>query len=258
MDAKTADARLLLRTAAADPGSLRPRDGSELPIENVRTSYFTGWQARFGQVEVDGRPVTHFATTTALMLLHPDFPDQHRRTVLARLTGTGPDDPELEEQAIAVARANGMLGADLPEPSWLAPAERALPDAEAVLRVLVRSFGTVENRCVDRRLIPAALAHRPVLDAAAGLVAVAATLNDRLPAATGSRRMRFTDAAIDHWFARLWGCDPADLEAAVWDRGFVDLFEFRIAAEHFVAYLKVFGRPDLPPARPAGAVAAGN
>ncbi|WP_432842738.1 TfuA-like protein [Dactylosporangium sp. CA-092794] len=254
-DAKAADARLMLRHAAAGPAPApAPAPAAaDLPIEHVGTSYFTGWQARYGGAEHDGRFVTTAEVAGALMLLHPGFPEYHRRDVLARVTGAGPEDPGLVEAAVAVARSHGLLGPvpprDLPEPSWLTPADRDLPDADAALRVMVRAFGTVEHRCIDQRLIPAALSGPAVRDAAAGIVATAAALNESIPRVSPQqplRRRKFKPDVIDAWFARLWECAPADLEPAAWDRGFVNLHHFRIVAEPFVMYLKTFGRPAFP------------
>jgi hypothetical protein len=238
VDAKVADARELLRSA----DTLTPRDGTEWPIQHVHTSYFTGWQARNGGTDVDGRWVSGYAATTALMLLHPDYPACHRRAVLALAdSGAGSTGGPID----------GQVAGDLPEPSWLTPAERDLPADEAARRVTVRALGTVENRCVDYRAWPAELDTDAVRTAVHRVVTTAEQLNEAMPRTDPlrpHRRMRFRRPVIDRWYAELWHCHPDDLEAHVWDRGFVDLHHFRIAAEPFVAYLKAFGRPELPAA----------
>ncbi len=172
----------------------------------------------------------------------------------------GPGQPsaaaELVARAVAAAEERGLTGPADDGPQWsrLTPAERTLPATEAVALVLVRGLGAERHDRVSCRALPPALTTGPVLAIARAVVAAAATTADGLPTvdAVRGRRARFSAAAIDRCYARLWGLphpdrpDPAELTAAVRDRGFADLEAFRILAEPFVAHLRIVGPPQFP------------
>jgi hypothetical protein len=245
-DTKAADARLLLALAAADDPALRPYGSDDEPIANVHTRLLNAWTAHHhGE-----RDVSDARAIAAVMLLHPGYPAEHRRQVLAVVAGTGVDDPELAEHALAVARSRGLTADPVPgTDSWLGAGEDALPERERLLRLVSRGFGTTDHKYLDRRMLPPALATGQVLGAARRLVAGADRVNARLPMVPGAeppRRMRYRTEVIDALFARLWGCGPDGLDPAVWDRGFLDRESFWEAAEPLVAYLKAFGAPEFP------------
>jgi len=285
-DAKRADAVELLRMAAAGDPALAPAGPGDLPVEDVTTTYFHSWLCRQQGTQVRGQWVTDNAVAAAVRLLHPEAPALHRRAVLTdlladgwadawqhggpreRRTGTAPevggpdpadaepDDAELVARAVATAGERGLTGPADDGPQWsrLTPAERTLPADEAVVRVLVRGLGAERHDRVSCRALPPPLATGPVLTAARAVVAAAATMTDGLPTvdAVRGRRARFSAAAVDRCYARLWGLphpdrpDPAELAAAAQDRGFADLEAFRILAEPFVAHLRIVGPPEFP------------
>ncbi|WFE22195.1 TfuA-like protein [Solwaraspora sp. WMMD937] len=258
-DAKAADARLLLSMAACDAPALRPWDADDLPIDNLHTRFLDAWHARNAGRDVGGRWVTERDLLTALMLLHPDYPRAHRDSVLAGLADVDPDHPELVELALATAVGHGL---DRPTGGWLTTHDQSLPPQEALLTMLVRALGTCSFHSLAAWMIPARLHTEPVMAAARQVVAVAERLNTAsIPTIEGpgvaGGRMRFRTNTIDQTFARYWGCDLDGLEAAAWDRGFVDLEAFRLAAEPFVAYLRMFGDPALPAGAAQFPVAAG-
>ncbi|WP_341718758.1 TfuA-like protein [Micromonospora sp. FIMYZ51] len=250
-DAKGADARLLLSMAADNSPELCPAHAADQPIDNLHTRFLDSWRSRFAGETVGGHRVSDRETAAALMLLHPEAPAWHRRAVLAGLAGVDLADPTVEERAVEVARERGLTGTPPSGWDWLTDRERGLADHEAVLRVLVRAFGTTPYRSLALWMVAAPLRTPAMLVAARQVAATAAALNETLvPRTTGLRRpggrLHFRTEVVDRCFARLWGCAADELEAAAWDRGFVDLAAFRYAAEPFVAYVKAFGTPQLP------------
>ncbi|MBM0277263.1 TfuA-like protein [Micromonospora tarensis] len=249
-DAKSADARLLLSMAAENAPELCPAHDGDQPIDNLHTRFLDSWRARFAGESVGGQWVSDRETAAVLMLLHPEEPAWHRRAVLAGLAGVDIADPAVEERAHQVAGGRGLTAAPASGWDWLTDRERDLDDREALLRMLVRAFGTTPHRSLALWMVAAPLRTPALLDAARQVAAAAAALNDTLPRTTGQRRpngrLHFRTEVVDACFAALWGCDTDGLEAAAWDRGFVDLMAFRYAAEPLVAYLKTFGAPRLP------------
>ncbi|MEV6800073.1 TfuA-like protein [Micromonospora rifamycinica] len=260
-DAKGADARLLLSMAAADDAELRPAGPEDQPIDNLLTRFLDSWRSRHAGVAVGGHWVSDRDVAAVLMLLHPESPARHRRSVLAGLARCDPADPDVEDRAVEVAREQGLLAGGPAGQDWLTDAERGLDAREAVLRLLARAFGTTPYRSLAWWMVAEPL-RAPALRAAARQVAATAmTLNETLlPRTTGGRRpggrLHFRTEVIDGCFAALWGCPPDALAAAAWDRGFVDLESFRYAAEPLVGYLRAFGPPRLP-AVPGGPATGG-
>ncbi|SBT42605.1 TfuA-like protein [Micromonospora auratinigra] len=250
-DAKSADARLLLAMAADDAPELCPAHAGDQPIDNLHTRFLDSWRARFAGSAAGGHWVSERDVATVLMLLHPQSPVWHRRGVLAGLAEVDLHDPAVEQRAVEAAHRRGL---STPPPGgweWLTGAEHGLDGTEAVLRVLVRAFGTTPYRSLALWMVAAPLRTPALCDAARQVAATAASLNETLvPRTTGHRRpggrLHFRTEVVDACFARLWGCPAEGLEAAAWDRGFVDLAAFRYAAEPLVAYVKAFGAPRLP------------
>ena len=241
-DAKAADARLLLRSAAAvaPPG---PADDS---VAHVGSSFYAAWQVRGTGRRVGGTWVSDHDAITALMLLHPAYPALHRRDTLAALVGVAPSDPAVERLALAAARERGPL-----DHAW--SPEPGLDADERLLRVLARGFGAVGDQAIAAHLLPAALADDATLRVAAQFVLDAELVNARLPRAdphVPQTRRRFSDARVDETYARVWRVAPEDLEPMVWDRGLRSLEEFRIIAEPYVAGLRMFGAPNFPRTEP--------
>ncbi|WP_089157774.1 TfuA-like protein [Micromonospora sp. NBS 11-29] len=250
-DAKGADARLLLTMAARNAPELCPAHAGDQPIDNLHTRFLDSWRARFAGASVGGQWVSDRDAAAVLMLLHPEVPTWHRRGVLAGLAGVDPADPTVQDRAHEVARRRGLTAAPPGGWDWLTDAERGLDDREAVLRTLVRAFGTTPHRSLALWMVAAPLRTPALLAAARQVAATAAALNETLvPRTAGDRRpggrLHFRTEVVDAHFARLWGCAVDGLEAAAWDRGFVDLAAFRYAAEPLVAYVKAFGAPALP------------
>ncbi|MEV0004757.1 TfuA-like protein [Micromonospora sp. NPDC050980] len=249
-DAKSADARLLLSMAADDAPELCPAHAGDQPIDNLHTRFLDSWRARFAGQPVGGHWVSDRDAAAVLMLLHPEAPAWHRRGVLGGLAEVDVTDPAVEERAHEVARRRGLTGATPAGWDWLTDRERDLDDREAVLRVLVRAFGTTPYRSLALWMVAAPLRTAAMLAAARQVAATAASLNDTVVPRTNRRRpggrLHFRTEVVDGCFARLWGCAADELEAAAWDRGFVDLASFRYAAEPLVAYVKAFGAPRLP------------
>jgi hypothetical protein len=252
VDAKQADARLLLSLAAAGPDALAPAGPDDLPIRNVRTKYYQTWVARHrGRPGPHGQWVTESQAAGALMVLHPRYPELHRADALRRLMDEPTDLPGVEERALAFARAHG-LAADTPG-GWFTDAERAalaageVPAEEATLRLLVRAFGSVTQKRVALEQVPPALATEPVLARVRAVAARAQALAERLPLSPvpSAGRLRLRPEAVLACFADLWGCPVARMQEAVWDRGFADLDSFWQVAEPYVLYLRSFGAPDL-------------
>ncbi|RKN47597.1 TfuA-like protein [Micromonospora endolithica] len=250
-DAKGADARLLLSMAADNAPELCPAHAGDEPIDNLHTRFLDTWRSRFAGKPVGGHWVSDREAAAVLMLLHPESPAWHRRGVLAGLAEVDIADPTVEERAREVARGRGLTGTGPSGWDWLTDRERDLDDHEAVLRVLVRAFGTTPYRSLALWMVASPLRTPALLAAARQVVATAASLNETLvPRTTGHRRpggrLHFRTEVIDRCFAELWGCTADGLEAAAWDRGFVSLAAFRYAAEPLVAYVKAFGAPPLP------------
>ncbi|MBQ1010810.1 hypothetical protein KBX53_07590 [Micromonospora sp. M51] len=250
-DTKGADARLLLSMAADNAPELCPAHPGDQPIDNLHTRFLDSWRSRFAGESVGGHWTSDREAAAVLMLLHPESPTWHRRGVLAGLAEVDITDPAVEERASEVARRRGLTGAPASGWDWLTDRERDLDDREAVLRVLVRAFGTTPYRSLALWMVAAPLRTPALLTAARQVAATAASLNETLvPQTTGRRRpggrLHFRTEIGDACFARLWGSAVDELEAAAWDRGFVDLAAFRYAAEPLVAYVKAFGSPRLP------------
>ncbi|GAA2514248.1 TfuA-like protein [Winogradskya humida] len=236
-DAKAADARLLLRSAAL----LTPPGPADAPVAHVDSSFYKAWQVRNTSRSYDGTTVTDHDLIIAIMLLHPEYPALHRRDTLANLAGVTPENPDVERLALAAARQRGGLGHDwAPEPG--------LDDAERTLRTLARGFGTFGDQAIAAQMLPAVLGDERTLRAAAAFVAEAELVNAGLPRPDPHlpERNRFSDRRIDETYARIWGVAPADLEMVVWDRGLRSLEEFRTVAEPLVAGLRLFGAPRFP------------
>ncbi|MDG4809418.1 TfuA-like protein [Micromonospora sp. WMMD1120] len=249
-DAKGADARLLLSMAADNAPELCPTHGGDQPIDNLHTRFLDSWRARFAGQSAGAHWVSDREAAGVLMLLHPDEPAWHRREVLAGVAGVDSADPTVEERAHQAARERGLGAAPPGGWDWLTDRERTLDDREALLRMVVRAFGTTPHRSLALWMVAAPLRTPELLAAARQVAATAAALNEALPRTTGHRRpggrLHFRTEVVDACFAALWSCDTGELEAAAWDRGFVDLTAFRYAAEPLVAYLKTFGAPRLP------------
>ncbi|RQX01878.1 TfuA-like protein [Micromonospora inaquosa] len=250
-DTKGADARMLLSMAADNAPELCPAHAGDQPIDNLHTRFLDSWRSRFAGESVGGHWASDREAAAVLMLLHPESATWHRRAVLAGLAEVDIADPMVEERAAEVARRRGLTGAPPSGWDWLTDRERGLDDREAVLRLLVRAFGTTPYRSLALWMVAAPLRTPALLTAARQVAATAASLNETLvPRTTGNRRpggrLHFRTEIVDACFARLWGCAADELEAAAWDRGFVDLAAFRYAAEPLVAYVKAFGSPRLP------------
>jgi hypothetical protein len=157
---------------------------------------------------------------------------------------------------VAEAAARDLDGRTLAElGAWLSPRERQrLADPrfadEAVLRVLVRAFGTVCEAAKTMRAVRSA-ADDDTRRWARELAAEAITANELLPPATRPGRldrMRYRDEVVDRVFAARWGVEVEDLLEAVWDRGLDSLPTFRRLAEPFVMRLKLGADLPAPPA----------
>ncbi|GIE75881.1 hypothetical protein Aph02nite_18310 [Actinoplanes philippinensis] len=244
IDAKADDARRLLRAAASGGPALRPAGPGDTPIEHVHTTYLEGWRSRYEQSD----DVTERELLVALRVLHPGFAALHRARVLARFTGARPDDPGLEELALRTA---DRLGRSVPVPdgSWLTPDEADLPPAEATLRLLVRSLGAAETRQISPAMVPPELRRDDVLATARQAVTTAKAIQANLTRRQG-RPARFRTEVVDAVLADRWGCDPAGLTAAAWDRGFRDLDQLRELAGFLIGYLRVLRPPWFPPIKP--------
>ncbi|MFC4064319.1 TfuA-like protein [Actinoplanes subglobosus] len=244
VDAKADDARRLLRAAAAgDPALCPPGPGDE-PIRNVHTTYLEGWRSRYEQTG----GVSELDLLTTLRVLHPQFAELHRARILAGFSGARPDDPGLEQMALLTADRLGR-GTPVPDGSWLTPDEAALPAAEATLRLLVRSLGAAETRQISVSMVPPELRRDDVLAVARQAVVTARAIRENLSRRQG-RPARFRAEIIDAVLAAQWGCDPAGLTAAAWDRGFRDREQLHELAGFLIGYLRVLRAPWFPPARP--------
>jgi hypothetical protein len=269
VDAKGADARLLLSLAATGPDALAPAGPADLPIRNVATKYYQTWVSRHrGRPGPHGQYVTEAQAAGALMALHPRYAELHRADALRRLLGesavdrspvdSSTVDTGVAGRALALAAERGLVvgvGAAAPGPGgWFTGAECAAlaaagPEAvdAATLRLLVRAFGSVTHKRVALENVPPALAVEPVLARVRSVVARAQALAERMPRSPipSAGRMRLKADAVLGCYADLWGVPVADMQAAVWDRGFADLDSFWQTAEPYVLYLRTFGAPDL-------------
>jgi hypothetical protein len=251
-EVKSEDARLLLRMAAAGDPELCPRNAGDVPIEYVQTYLMEAWQARN-----QGGPVGDALAVAAIMVLHPDFPALHAERVLAGLVSApdGSDPAEVRRQAVALARARGLLPDDdesaIYDTPVLTPADRALTPPEAALRALVRIFGPADCRTVSLRCLPAALRRPEVLAEAKSFVESARRLNDKLPHPDPHRphlRMTFRHDVVDRMICRLWDCTPDELPTVALDHGFEYLDRLRAVVEPLTAWLKICDPPRFPAA----------
>ncbi|WP_433794315.1 TfuA-like protein [Actinoplanes sp. CA-252034] len=240
VDAKADDARRLLRAAAAGDPRLCPAGPGDEPVRHVHTTYLEGWRSRYEQTG----GVSERELLVALRVLHPGFAAAHRARVLAGFSGAAPDDPALEELALLTADRLGR-GVPVPDGSWLTADEADLPAPEATLRLLVRSLGAAETRQISPAMIPPGLRRADVLATAREAVVTAKAIEASLTRRQG-RPARFRAEIADAVLAAQWGCDPAGLTAAAWDRGFRDLDQLRELAGFLIGYLRVLRAPWFP------------
>ena len=228
-EVKAADARLLLAAAAAGDPGLGPAGAGDQPVRNVHTWLFDQWEHRFHGASVDGEWVADADAAAAIRLAHPAFRGLYRRHVLARVAGVDPDHPALTERAAAAARARGLLepgpGANLTG-GWLTERDVTGAPDDALATLLVRAFGVPQARLPAQWDLPPGLRTPAVLAWGREVVVAARRCHERLEA-----------DAIDRAVARLWGCDPDDLQWQGWDRGIADLTALRRLAEPFGAFL---------------------
>jgi hypothetical protein len=247
-DAKADDARLLLRMAAAGDPALRPADPGDEPIRHPRTHHTEAWSLKFRGVTRGAEWVTDTDVTTAIMLLHPEFPGRHRLDVLADVGGTTWDDPRATELALAKAHSRGVgeHSAAMPD-GWLTPADRhGVPATEQLARLLVRAFGTANNQGISLAARGSLLADDAVREWGRQVARAAHQCNLLIPSGPQDRQ-HFRDEVVDQAFVREWQCGPGERGAAIWDRGIGGLPEFRRIAEPFVCYLKTGVRIASPP-----------
>lgn len=241
-DAKAADARLLLRSAAA----IAPPGPADDPALHVNSTFYVAWQVRSTGRQAGDAWISEHDIIVALMLLHPQYPQLHRRDTLAAVAGVSPADPRVERLALDTAREHGIL-----DHGW--SPEPGLDADERLLRVLARGFGTVGDQAIAGHLLPVALDTEENRRVAAEFIAGAELVNARLPRPdphVPQTRRRFSDERIDGVFAKAWSVDAAGFETAVWDRGLRSVEEFRVVAERFVAGLRMFGTPKFPRMEP--------
>lgn len=250
-DLKADDAVAMLTRAASGDPMLGPHGPQDRPITNPMTTHVANWNYRFRGQEAGGTWVSDADMTSVIMLLHPGYPELHRRDVLASLVGLPADAPDLESAALADAARHALDGVALSELGvWLSPREaRELTDpqfvSEAILRVLVRAFGTVSE--IGKNLDSVrAVADDDARAWARRVAAEAIVANQLLPKATRPSRLdrlHYRDDVVDRVYAAHWGIDIEHLLEAVWDRGFDSLHTFRRIAEPFVTRLKL--GPDI-------------
>jgi hypothetical protein len=258
-DLKAADAVAMLTLAASGDPALRPHGPQDRPITNPATTHVANWTDRFRGQPVAETWVADSDVASAIMLLHPGYPELHRRDVLSNLVGLPADAPGLESAAVADAAGHRLDGQALGElGAWLSPREsRELADPrfvdEAVVRVLVRAFGTVSETAKTLRCVRA-VADDGTRGWARQVAAEAIMANELLPRATRPGRLdrlHYRDEVVDRSYAALWGVEVEDLLEAVWDRGFDSLYTFRRVAEPFVMRLKLGPVPEAPQLRAA-------
>ncbi len=258
-DLKASDAVTMLTRAAGGDPALCPHGPRDRPITNPVTTHLHRWADQFRGQRVGETWVCDSDITSAIMLLHPRFPELHRRSVLSRATGLPADAPDLEAAAVADAARHALDGPALRELGvWLSPREaRGLADPafvnEAIIRVLVRAFGTVSPVAKTRRCVTA-LADEGTRAWARQVAAEAIGANRLLPQSTRPGRpgrFRYRDEVVDRVYARQWGVEVEHLTEAVWDRGLDSLPTFRQIAEPFVTRLKLGPPPGAPSPRAA-------
>ena len=258
-DLKAADAVAMLTLAVRGDPALRPHGPQDRPITNPVTTHVANWIDRFRGQPVEETWVADSDVASAIMLLHPGYPELHRRDVLSNLVGLPADAPGLESAAVADAAGHGLDEQALRElGAWLSPREsRELADPrfvdEAVVRVLVRAFGTVSETAKTLRCVRA-VADDGTRGWARQVAAEAIMANEFLPRATRPGRLdrlHYRDEVVDRHYAALWGVKVEDLLEAVWDRGFDSLYTFRRIAEPFVMRLKLGPVPEAPQLRAA-------
>ncbi|MCW2932930.1 MAG: hypothetical protein JWM19_3892 [Actinomycetia bacterium] len=260
-DLKASDAIAMLTQAASGDPALCPHGPRDRPITNPVTTYVAHWTDHFRGQRVGETWVSDSDITSAIMLLHPGFPQLHRRSVLSGLVGLPPDAPDLEAAAVADAARHALDWQALRELGvWLTPREaRELADSafvdEAIIRVLVRAFGTVSPAAKARGCV-SRVADDGTRAWARQVAAEAIRVNQLLPRTTRPGRpdrFHYRDEVVDQVYARQWGVDVEHLLGAVWDRGFDSLETFRQIAEPFVMRLKVGPALDALPASTAAA-----
>ena len=212
------------------------------------------WVDRFRGQSAGDTWVSDSDVASAIILLHPGYPERHRRDVLSEVVGLPASGPGLEAAAVADAAAHELDGRTLAElGAWLSPREhRRLADPrfadEAVIRVLVRAFGTVCEPAKTLRSVRTA-ADDGTCGWARQVAAEAIVANGLLPPATRPGRLdrlHYRDEVVDRVYAALWGVEVEDLLEAVWDRGLDSLPTFRRIAEPFVTRLKLGPALDAP------------
>ena len=253
-DLKAADAVAMLTRAASGDPALAPPGPRDLPVTNPATAHVVNWVDRFRGQSAGDTWVPDSDVASAIMLLHPGYPERHRRDVLSEVVGVPAGAPGLEAAAVADAAAHELDGRTLAElGAWLSPREhRRLADPrfadEAVIRVLVRAFGTVCEPAKTLRAVRTA-ADDGTCGWARQVAAEAIVANELLPPATRPGRLdrlHYRDEVVDRVYAALWGVEVEDLLEAVWDRGLDSLHTFRRIAEPFVTRLKLGPALDAP------------
>lgn len=254
-DLKADDAVDMLSRAASGDPALGPPSPLDRPITNPPTAFVVSWADHFHGQSAGETWVPDSDVVSAIMLLHPGYPERHRRDVLSSLVGLAAGAPGLEAAAVAAAAAHALDGQTLAELGvWLSPRERGrLADPgfadEAVIRVLVRAFGTVVEAAKNLRGLRTA-GDDGTCGWARQVAAEAITANGLLPPATRPGRLdrlHYRDEVVDRVYAALWGVEVEDLIEAVWDRGFDSLPTFRRIAEPFVMRLKLGPALQAPP-----------
>jgi hypothetical protein len=258
-DLKAADAVAMLTRAASGDPALAPPGPRDRRVTNPATAHVVNWVDRFRGQPAGETWVADSDVASAIMLLHPGYPERHRRDVLSEVVGLPAGAPGLEAAAVADAAAHELDGRTLAElGAWLSPRERCqLADPgfadEAVIRVLVRAFGTVSEPAKSLRSVRTA-ADDATCGWARQVAAEAITANELLPPATRPGRLdrlHYRDEVVDRVYAALWGVGVEDLLEAAWDRGFDSLPTFRRIAEPFVMRLKLGPAPAAPQLLPA-------
>ncbi|MFF0149418.1 hypothetical protein [Amycolatopsis sulphurea] len=215
------------RPGTGDPGDWTAND-------DWRNRFITEWQVEFSVSPVEGTDVSLGATIRYQQIHLEDFPARWRRYVLGHLAGPGPED-EREVRALRVAARHGLSSESLTVEQtgyWLTPAEAAeLPGAEALLRILVRSY---QPQCPAGDLASA----EPGVGAdpaARRAVAEAEVVNAEVASwASGQHVGQLKPAVLIGHLASVWrtGDEPA-LLAAARDRGFATVAEAAEAVRPF-------------------------
>ena len=246
-DLKASDAVAMLTRAASGDPALAPPGPEDRRVTNPATAHVVDWVDRFRGQPVDGTWVSDSDIASAIMLLHPGYPARHRRDVLSEVVGLPAGAPGLEAAAVADAATHDLDLRTLAELGvWLSPRERGrLADPgfadEAVIRVLVRAFGTVVEQAKTLRALRTA-ADDVTRGWARQVAAEAIAANKLLPPATRPSRLdrlTYRDEVVDRAYAALMGVEVENLIEAVWDRGFDSLPTFRRIAEPFVMRIKL-------------------